>query len=162
MKNNYNWWEDPKNKEEIDKISWWNHEERSKLVNLPIGLIEDGEYWIASTNDKTEEFLGKQLTGCGQGKTKEEAIKRLFDIIRWTHEYSEECRLNYQRWVPFRKGPWGKIGGNWFAIFGIHIYFRYGKRNKGGWFIPFTKLNISISSDWKIYRNYKTEKSLKK
>lgn len=146
---NYNWWKDPKNKEEVEKLSWWNHDENIEIINFPIAVIKEGEYWTASTNNLTSKLLGDKLTGCASAKTKEEAIQRMFNIVRITHEYSEECRLSYQRWVPFRNGPWGQIGGNWIIIFGILIYFRYGKKMKGGWYLPLTKLNISITNEWR-------------
>lgn len=157
---NYSWWTDPKNKKEVDKISWWNHPKNQVFINFPIALINDGKYWVASTRtDKSGKFLGEDLTGVSQGKTRKEAIEKLFLMIRYAHSYSEDCRLSYQRWVPFRKDSWGKIGGNWFSIFGFHIYFRYGKGNKEGWFVPFTKLNISFSSDWTVYKRYKEKKN---
>ncbi len=169
MENNYNWWDDPKNKEEIERISWWDHEQNKEIASLPIAIIQSQEgkegidgVWIASTNTETEKFLGNGLTGCAQGKTKEEAIKKLFYIIKITHKYSEECRLNYQRWVPFRKGDWSQRGGRWIVIFGIHIYFRWGKQNKHGWFIPFTPLNIIINSEWVTYKNWMKKNKSKK
>ena len=95
------------------------------------------------------------MHGCAQGKTKNEAIKEMFAMIKIAHFYSEDCRFNYQRFVPFRKGDWKHTGGRWFAIFGIHIYFRFGKGMKGGWYFPLTKLNVSISNDWTTYRKWK-------
>src|SRR5688572_21733323 len=142
MTNNkeYNWWTDPQNADQVKKASWWNHEENKTFIEFPIALVQDGKHWVASTRrDERHDFLGKQ-TAVSQGETKEEAIKQLFFILRLRYDYCDEARLNYQRWVPFRKGPWGKTGGNWFSIFGFHVYFRYGKQNKGGYFIPFTWL----------------------
>ena len=154
-KKNYNWWEDPKNKEEVERLSWWNHEKNKETFSFPISVVKDGDCWVATCNDETKKLLGDRLHGCAQGKTKEEAIAEMFMMIRMSHNYSEECRLNYQRWVPFRKGDWKHIGGSWLIIFGIHINFRYGKGMKGGKYIPFTKLNISIYSEWITYRNWK-------
>lgn len=151
----YNWWEDPKNKEEVDRISWWDHPGNKEYFKLSISVIKSGDYWVATCNDDTKVFLGDKLHGCGQGKTKNEAIRRMFDIIRITHDYSEQCRLNYQRFVPFRCGNWKHIGGKWFIIYGINVYFRYGKGMKGGTYVPFTKLNILISNDWITYSNWK-------
>ncbi len=156
-KENYNWWNDPNNKEEVERISWWNHEKNKETFNFPISVMNDGELFIASCNDKTNKLLGDKLNGCATGKTKEEAINKMFILIRMTHDYSEECRLNYQRFVPFRKGNWNQIGGKWIIIFGIHIYFRYGKGMKGGVYVPFTKLNVSLSNEWVTYRKFKNE-----
>lgn len=156
MEQSYNWWKDHKNKEQVEKLSWWNHEQNKDFTNFPISIIKDDNgMFTVSTNEDTEKLIGITLHGVCSAKTKEDAIKQMFIIIKLTHDYSEDRRLSYQRWVPFRKGPWGHTGGNWFNIFGINVYFRYGRGMKGGWYIPFTKLNISISSDWKIYRNYK-------
>lgn len=159
MKQNYNWWKDPKNKEEVDEMSWWDHPENQRNVEIPIAIIKDDKYWVASTNDKTKELLGDYFHGCTQSdKSEEDAIKKLFEMLRWTSELYFEQMLNYQRCVPFRHGPWGRIGGHWFAIFGIHVYFRYGKNMQGGWYVPFTKLNISMSSEWVTYKRFKKEK----
>lgn len=153
----YNWWTDPKNKEKVDRVSWWNHSENKDFFNFPISVVEDHNTWVAACNNETELLIGNQLQACAQGRTKEDAIRKMFTLIRMSHEYSEECRLNYQRWVPFRKGNWKHSGGRWFVIFGIHVYFRYGTGMKGGWYVPFTKLNISISSHWVTYRKWKKE-----
>jgi hypothetical protein len=139
----------------VEKISWWNHPENRVIVQLPIAVVEGEKYFVASTNDETKKFLGDDLHGCAQGETKEEAINRMFELIKWSCEFQKECRLSYQRWVPFRKGDWTHIGGKWFIIFGIHFSFRWGKQNKYGWFVPFTPLNISVHSDWIVYKNYK-------
>lgn len=157
-KENYNWWDDPKNKEEVERISWWNHEKNKETFSLPISVVNDGEWWVAACNDETKKLLGDRLHGCAQGKTKEEAIDEMFMLIRMAHDYSEECRLNYQRFVPFRKGDWKHTGGKWLIIFGIHIYFRYGKGMKGGAYLPFTKLNVSLSNEWTTYRKFKNER----
>ena len=139
---------------EKESYNWWNNPENRTTVELPIAIVKDLEYWVAATVED-ERWLGKELHSCSQGETKEEAIQGLFDLIRFRVQYADECRFSYQRWVPFRYGSWGKIGGNWFAIFGIHVYFRYGKNMQGGWRIPFTKLNVSTHSDWVSYRNWK-------
>lgn len=156
MKEEYNWWTDPKNKEEVEFHSWWNHPENQTTVEIPIALAKSGEHWVATTGVKAEEqYLGEELHGLGSGDTKEEAIAKMFEYIRLMAFYYKDSELRYQRWVPFRKGPWGRIGGNWFSIFGLHVYFRYGKKMKYGWYIPFTKLNISFSSDWRVYKRWR-------
>jgi hypothetical protein len=151
----YNWWTDPNNSEEVKRISWWNHEENKRFVNIPISVVKSERGYVAAFNDDSKKFLGSISVTATQGSTEEKAIDRLFENLQWLYSYQEECRLSYQRWVPFRKGPWGKTGGNWFTIFGMHVYFRYGNKMKGGWYFPFTKLNISFSSDWRVYRAYK-------
>jgi len=140
---NFNWWDDPKNKETFD---------------LPISVINEDEYWVVSFTKETQLLLGEQMNHCAQGKTKEEAIDRLFAVVRFTNDYLEECGLSHQRWVPFRKGDWKHIGGKWIIIFGIQIYFRYGKGMKGGAYFPFTNLNVSVSSEWTAYKKYKAKK----
>jgi hypothetical protein len=156
---NYNWWEDPINKEEVQRLSWWEHPENKEIFPLPLSICKSGEYWVVAGNSDTKKYLGDKLDPCTQGKTKEEAIEKWFKMIQYQYNFIDCCRLKYQRWVPFKRGPWGHIGGKWFSIFGIHISFRYGKLNKGGWFVPFTHLNISMSNDWAAYRNYKKDKN---
>lgn len=156
-KQKYSWWTDPKNKEEVERISWWDKEENKSFANIPISIINsESGVWVACTNDDTKKVLGEYLGGTSQGDTKEEAIKDLLLLLRYAHEYADDRMRSYQRWVPFRKGNWKHSGGKWFVIFGIHFYFRYGGKNKGGFFVPFTKLNINISNEWLQYKRFKT------
>jgi len=158
MQNKYSWWEDPKNKEEVERISWWNHPENKEDYMLPISVINSDGVWVATCNDETKLVLGDRLHGCAQGDTKADAIEKMFQLIRFSHEFSERQVMRYQRWVPFRKGNWKHTGGGWFVIFGLHFYFRYGKGMKGGKYIPFTKLNISFHSEWAMYKKWKLSK----
>jgi hypothetical protein len=151
----YNWWKDPKNKEEVEELSWWNHVENKETFNFPLSVTNEGEYWTATLNNDTEKILGDNLNACASGKTKEEAIELMFEMIKDNNEYLEDCVMNYQRFVPFRCGDWKHTGGKWIVFFGIHFYFRYGKAMKYGWYIPFTKLNISISNEWTDYSKFK-------
>lgn len=153
MKENYNWWTDPKNAEKAYQYSWWEHPENKDTYQFPISIIKDGKYFVVSGNSETKQLIG-DIGNAAQGETKEEAIKKFFLLIRYAYDFQEESRLKFQRWVPFRKGS------NWFSIFGIHFYFRYGRQNKYGWFVPFTKLNVFISSDWSAYKRYKKEQKL--
>lgn len=160
MKNeSYNWWEDPKNKKEVGRISWWDAKENKESYSFPVSVVKSGELWVAACNSETNLLIGDKLNGCAQGKTKEEAIIKMFETIKITHLYSEDCRLNYQRFIPFKSGDWKHIGGKWFSVFGIHVYFRYGKGMKGGRYIPFTKLNISVSNFWTSYKKWKIKNS---
>lgn len=143
---------------EKENIQWWNDSKNKEFFNLPISIIKNDEWYIAAINDDTKSILGDNINACAQGKTKEEAVQKMFQIIRLSLNYNVECKLNYQRFVPFRKGNWKYNGGKWFIIFGINFYFRYGNNMKGGKYIPFTKLNISISNLWKTYKNYKINK----
>ena len=156
----YNWWKDPKNAEKVKRLSWWDHSENRSTIEVPVAVINDGKYWVVSTIDD-DKWLGEYLYACAQGDSKEEAISRLFGLIRFIARHQHKSVLSYQRWVPFIKGPWGKTGGNWFTVFGLHVYFRYGKKMKGGCYVPFTKLNISISSYWTIYSEFKKRKTIK-
>lgn len=149
----YNWWKDPKNAEEVKRLSWWDYPGNRTIIEFPVAIINDGKYWVVSTVDD-DKWLGELLHGCAQGESKEDAIKRLFQLIRVNADHTHKAMLSYERWVPFIKGPWGMTGGTWFTVFGLHAYFRYGKGMKGGWYVPFTKLNIWVSNYWLRYRDY--------
>ena len=151
----YNWWDDPANAEEVKRISWWEHEENKTTIPLPVSITNGDGYWVVANNSETTKLLGENLHATSQGKTKEEAIRKFFLIMKLSHDYEVECANNYQRWVPFRKGNWSMNGGRWFVVYGMRFYFRYGKNMKGGWYIPFTKLNISFHSEWATYRRWK-------
>lgn len=135
--------------------NWWNKKKNKEYFELPISVIESDGTWIVTCNDETKLFLGDRLHACASGKSKEEAINKMFMMIRHLHNYSEDCRLNYQRFVPFEKGDWKHAGGKWFVIFGIEFYFRIGKSMIGGFYFPFTKINIKVSNQWIEYKNWK-------
>jgi hypothetical protein len=156
---NYSWWKDPANADEVAKLSWWDNPENKTTYPIPVSVVENGGRWTAATNSDTEKILGEQLSGVASGNSKEEAIEKLFSSIRIIHQYTDTCRRDYHRYVPFIKGNWKHIGGKWITIFGFNIYFRYGNNMKGGWYIPFTKLNISFTNYWKLYREYIKNKS---
>lgn len=153
----YNWWEDPKNKEEVEKISWWNHPEHKTSIELPVAIVNEGDFWVIAGSSETERLIGR-LANSTQGNSREDAIIHFWTLMRFEYEYLDDCRLNYQRWVPFRKGDWKHMGGTWFTIFGIQVYFRHGKNMQHGWYVPFTKLNISISSEWTVYKRFKIKR----
>jgi hypothetical protein len=143
MENHKYWWEDEKNKHDFE---------------FPVSVVNESGVWVATCNENTKVLLGDKVHACAQGNTKDEAIRKMFSMIRFMHEYSDECRMNYQRFVPFRKGDWSQTGGKWFVIFGINFYFRYGSKMKHGWYFPFTKLNISINNEWVEYSRLKKNK----
>jgi len=131
-----------------------------KNIQIPVSVVQDGKFWVVFSNDETDKLIGRTLTCAAQGNSEEEAIKRFFFIIKHNYRMTERCMYKYQCYVPFRKGKWGKRGGNWFVIYGIHFYFRYGRQNKRGWFIPFTNINIMVNSEWRIYRDWKKRNEL--
>lgn len=133
---------------------WWEKEENKQSIPLPVSIAEGDGYWNICTNSETAKLIGEHLHAVDFGETREEAIENFYESIKIQHEYTLMRMLDYERWVPFRVGPWKTIGGKWFAIFGITFHFRYGKDMKGGWYIPFTKLNISVASAWKRYKEF--------
>lgn len=133
--------------------SWWGNPIHKENIPLSISIIQDGDFWVASTNNETETLLGQQISSVAQGKSKEQAIAKLFEFIRIGNSHMEKQAISYERFVPFIKGDWKNKGGRWFTIFGFMFYFRYGKNNKYGWYVPFTKLNISFENKWKTYKN---------
>lgn len=142
---------------------WSDDPQYEEFFNFPVSVIEsDNGMWVAAFNKKSEEYLGEDISAVAQGKTKEEAIKNLFLDIQLLYHYSEKCRRSYQRFVPIRIGNWKHTGGRWIVIFGINIYFRYGKNMKYGFYIPFTKLNIRINNEWIEYNRFKKETKNKK
>lgn len=133
-----------------NKTYWWESEQNKTFMKIPISLTKSNDTFTACTNKDSEKYLGKDLTGIGNGKTEEEAIYELFKTIRLTNDFYKRKYLKYRCYVPLILGSWDGPATHWFTIFGIHFYFRYGKNNKHGWYVPFTKLNITISNFWKI------------
>ena len=83
-----------------------------------------------------------------QGKSYKEAENRFWKMALDIYKHHESRSQELNRWKWFQKGDWKSIGGTWFIVFGINVYFRYGKPIIGGWYIPFTNLNIMISNYW--------------
>lgn len=120
MKPKYNWWDDPKNTEQVKRISWWEHPENKITIELPVSIIQDGDYWCIGSNRETEELIGENLSSISAtGHTKEEAVARFFWLLKASYSIEQKGRIKYQRWVPFRKGDWGHVGGKWFVVFGL-------------------------------------------
>jgi hypothetical protein len=122
---------------------------KRKEINLTIPVIlvqEDEDYCIISTKE-SEAIIGNSIVG--SGKTFEDAANKFWDMARYINEYHKSRSHDLDRWKPFQKGNWKHTGGSWFTVFGINVYFRRGKNMKGGWYIPFTKMNISITNYWR-------------
>ncbi len=137
------------------ELDWWNDPKSKETLSIPVSIIEsDGEY-IISFNDETTKLLGSEINTIASGDTKSEAISNFFMLLRSISHYNADKQFSYERFVPFIHGDWSHIGGTWFIIFGIHFYFRYGEGMIGGWYLPFTKLNISVYSLWRSYKRWK-------
>lgn len=91
----------------------------------------------------------------GMGETKEEAIKSFWTGFKAVGEHNHWNNQTLNKRAIFLKGPWGSTGGNWFTILGINVSFRYGKNMKYGWYIPLTKLNITIHNHWRKNKKVK-------
>lgn len=126
--------------------------EQTLELTLPVEYIVDEfngkEYHIIVSSDETKKFLDIPIVV--QANSKEEAIKQFWMTANIHLDYLEERGYQADKWEPLRIGPWKKYGGRWVSIFGQFFSFRYGKKNKGGWFVPFTKLNISYHNQWRI------------
>ena len=109
-----------------------------------------GENGVVISTDK-KNLLGSIVV---HGKSYKEAENNFWEMAAFIHKHHEQRSLELNRWKWFQKGDWGKPGGNWFIVFGINVYFRYGNTPlnrisiRGGWFIPFTNLNIMINNYW--------------
>ena len=112
-------------------------------MSIPVAWIKDGDSYLVITTKESEKLFGQSLYG--SGKTIKKAENHLLSMGRIITEYHTHRSNELDKWKPFQCGDWSHIGGTWFMIYGIHFYFRYGKNMHGGWYIPFTKLNIGIS-----------------
>lgn len=115
-------------------------------LEIPIEYnYEDGHH-IITNNDETNKFLNIPIVV--QAKSLEKAINNYWETVRCHLDYLEKRDRELDKWKPFQKGDWNHIGGNWFTVFGLNFYFRYGKNMKHGFYIPFTKLNIMFKNYW--------------
>lgn len=119
----------------------------TELLNFPVDIIYTKEgHWVITSSEETKKLLGPLVNIVVQGDTKEKAIQQFFLHLRLTLNFYKKDADKYRKYAPLIIGEWNQIGGSWFQIFGINVYFRYGKGMKGGFYIPFTKLNIMISN----------------
>lgn len=129
-------------------------EERT-TIEIPIGYVqgeyEDGKKYVVAFNTKeTNDIIGNKIGLVVQGDSLDDAKIQMLQSIKCHIDWIEKRSHQLDLWKPFQKGNWKHIGGTWFTTFGINVYFRYGENMKGGWYIPFTKLNISVRNHWRI------------
>ncbi len=135
--------------------------EKTIELKIPVTLHydEETEAFYVYPNKDTEKILGPHHIGVhGSGKTIQEAEEKFWMLFRWIQEITFEDHQQLPLWKPLQCGPWKHFGGRWFTTFGIQVYFRTAtKKSKdtmvGGWFVPFTNLNINITNLWKVRKN---------
>lgn len=117
-----------------------------KVIRTTTNITEEKEYWCL-TPSKDYDFFG-----CGivvQGDSYQDAVDQFWNTVASCCEFHKDKSDMYYKTCPLIIGPWSRTGGRWIKSFGVGIYFRYGKGMKGGFYVPFTKLNISFSNAWK-------------
>lgn len=118
-------------------------------IKIPLAIFNENGHYSLIPLDETESIIG-DCPFCAQGESIEEAEKDLFRFLKWHNDYLQDRSRQLDRWHPFRKGRWFTTGGTWFTCFGVGLYFRYGKSMHFGWYVPFTKLNVSIINYWMV------------
>ena len=121
-------------------------QEKLITINIPILLIEYEDKYLLSTTSESEKILTTSI--CVEGDTLEKVEEAFQEALQFTNEYHLERSNELNKWKIFQKGNWSQTGGCWFIIYGIKMYFRKGKGMKGGKYIPFTSLNISVYNFW--------------
>lgn len=115
-------------------------------VYIPYTWFEvDGKYTATIDRDFANKY--KFNHSVVQADSFVELNHELLDMQRFVNEFHLYRSNKYYKHALFLKGNWSKIGGKWFKISRLHFYFRpNSKRNrtKGGFFLPFTNLNIRI------------------
>lgn len=116
---------------------------RRGFIKIPVLFITDE---LSTTTTITTTPAGEKLTGnpiIASGETQTEAIKQFKLLLEVnTAYYKRQDQKLTNRTIII--GDWKRPGGRWFSVFGIGLYFRKGKQNKGGKFIPFTDINLSL------------------
>lgn len=122
--------------------------QRQIELKIPATLFYDEEcgYYLSV---KEENKLPQCSGMFPQKDTEEEVINSFWEMYSDTVNHFKKRSDELNCWKPFQRGTWKGPATHWVIIFGINIYFRYGKNMKRGWYIPFIKLNILISNHWK-------------
>lgn len=121
--------------------------EEEIFIEIPVTLYKDDGMYVIANSKKTDEII-RDVGIVVQGETLEEAKEQWLNSLKFHLQFINNRSNELDRWKPFQKGNWKHIGGTWFKIFGLQFYFRYGRDNKYGWFVPFTKLNVSFHNYW--------------
>lgn len=115
---------------------------------LPVEVIHDEDSVTIVLNKEGEKLLGPNFPVVASGDTYKNAVEQFWKLCRFVMKYHRERSDELNRWKFFQKGNWNHTGGTWFNLMGLHFYFRRGEDMQGGWYLPFTKLNISFTNYW--------------
>lgn len=126
------------------------------MLELPVLYYYKNGHHVLVSYEATDKLL--DIPVVVQKNTKEDAIKAFWITvsIHLQHLNDRSCLLD--RVHPLQIGPWKHRGGRWFSTFGLNFYFRVGKGMKGGFYLPFTNLNVSFSNYWKNRKKIKINK----
>lgn len=115
-------------------------------VRLPVEVIVGPDGYVLSTDTSVNEH-GHVCVSFGKTRKRaeEDYLSHLNVMWRYYKDRSRELDL----WKPFQSGDWSSIGGKWIIVYGIHVYFRVGSGMRGGWYVPFTRLNIMVVNLWR-------------
>lgn len=117
-----------------------------KSVPLEVEIITSEEGVCISTTDKSYDIIGFHIVV--QENTLEAATEHFWKSAKIASSYHQKRSKELNKWKPFQKGEWKSTAGSWFIVYGFKFYFRYGADMKGGWYIPLTKMNITITNLW--------------
>jgi hypothetical protein len=117
-------------------------------LKVPVELHFQEGVWTVIPTKETEDLIGFAPC-CLTCDTKEKAIKLFWEVFREEQEELSERSHQLDLWKPFQRGGWKGPGTHWFVSYGFHVYFRHGTGMQGGFYIPFTLLNVSIRNYWK-------------
>lgn len=121
--------------------------EETILLQIPVTYAQENDHHIINSNDATEKLL--DIPVVVQADSKEEAIEKYWIIVQSHLRFHQWIYRRHSRWALFYRGAWKGMATHWFSVLGFNFYFRRGKGMKGGFYIPFTKLNITFRNHWR-------------
>ena len=124
-------------------------------IKIPVEKTQEENIISLIPSEETYKTFEPYIFFVAKGGTLEEAEKDYFNILNEHIKWLQEEHLKLNCWKPLRLGPWENGMGKWFSVFGMHFYFRIGKGMQGGFYIPFTNLNISFNNNWKTLKKWK-------
>lgn len=120
---------------------------QEKSIKIPVKYRKEGNTHIIRTTKKSEKYFGQYIMGYADNSA--DAEKEFWEYVKSVNNYHFERSKELDKWKPLQLGDWSQMGGRWITVFGFHFNFRYGKGMKGGFYIPFTKFNISFTNYWR-------------
>ena len=115
-------------------------------IPFEVELIENSDKSTRIRIMPTQEFSDQfGISFVAEGATLDEASKKFKTMLLVCVAFLKEQTVK-KVWVAGPKSEYSK--SRWFEFLNFHLSIRIGPNMKGGWYIPFTQINLSFKNLW--------------